>query len=191
MIRISFSLSNVGKALDHIDISVREGRRYLPGLDKVPVGQMLGLVVGIGRARPVHQVKVDIVNAQVLEGGRNAILDPVVPGVVELGGNPDLVAGHARIANAGTNFGFVAVGQGCVNVTIALQQGVLDGHADFIGLGLPSSQADGGDLVASVEGISLSREGEGERVSDRVCGDLVYSQNCLLGVLVRHYGGRR
>jgi hypothetical protein len=46
-------------------------------------------------------------------------------------------------------------------VAVALQQGVLDGLADFIGLGLPGSQADGGDLVTGVEGIGLSRKEEG------------------------------
>lgn len=68
----------------------------------------------------MHQVQIDIVNTQILERGGNALLNLVVPGVVELGGEPDLVAGHAGVANASTDLGFVAVGQGCVNVTVAL-----------------------------------------------------------------------
>lgn len=109
----------------------------------------------------MHQVQVDIVHAEILEGGGNAILDPVVPGIVQLSGDPDLVAGHARVANTRTDLGFVAVGQGSIDVTVALQQGVLDGLTDFIGLGLPGSQADGGDLITGVEGIGLSRKEEG------------------------------
>lgn len=107
----------------------------------------------------MHQVQVDVVHTQILEGRGNAIFDPVVPRVIELSGDPDLVAGNTGIANARTNLGLVAIGQGCVDVTVALQQGVLDRLADLIGLGLPGSQADGGDLVTGVEGVGLPRGG--------------------------------
>lgn len=144
-----------------------KGGGDVPGLDKVPVRQVLRLILGISRAGPVHQVQIDIVNTQILERGLNALLNLVVPGVIELGGKPDLFAGHARVANTSTNFGFVVVGQRCVNVAVTLQEGVLDSLADLIGLGLPSSQTDGGDLVTGVEGVCLpGKEEEGERVSD-------------------------
>ena len=93
----------------------------------------------------------------------------MVPGVIELGGKPDLLAGHARVANTGTNFGFVTVGQRGVNVAVPLQQGVLDSLTDLIGLGLPSSQTDGGNLVTGVEGVCLPgrRGGKRGRVSTR------------------------
>ena len=42
-----------------------------------------------------------------------------------------------------------------VNVTVAGVQSSLDFVTDFIGLGLPCSQTDDWDLVASVEGESL------------------------------------
>ena len=116
---------------------------------------MLGLVVGVGGAGPVHQVQVNVVDAQILQGGGNTLLHTVVPGVVELGGDPDLLAGNTGVLDTGTDLGLVAVGKSSVNVTITLQQGVLDSHADLIGLGLPSSQANGRDLVTSVEGVSL------------------------------------
>lgn len=133
----------------------RQLLHLLPGLDEVPVRQVLGLVVGVGRAGPVHQVQVDVVDAQVLEGGVDAVLDAVVPGVVQLGGNPDLLAGDAGVLDALANLGLVAVGEGGVDVPVALEQGVLDGLTDFVGLGLPGAQADGGDLVARVEGVGL------------------------------------
>lgn len=79
----------------------------------------------------------------------------MVPGVVQFGGDPDLVAWHARVLDTGTNLGLVAVGQGGVDVTVACQQGVLHSLADLIGLGLPGAQANGGDLVPGVEGVSL------------------------------------
>jgi hypothetical protein len=43
----------------------------------------------------MHQVEVNIVDAEVLEGGLNAVLDTVVPGVVELGGDPDFATRDA------------------------------------------------------------------------------------------------
>lgn len=116
---------------------------------------MLRLILGIGRAGPVHQVQIDIINTQILKRRLNALLNLVVPGVVKLSGKPDLFAGNAGVANTSTNFGFVAVSQGCVNVAVTLQQGVLDGLANLIGLGLPGSQTDGGDLVTGVEGVRL------------------------------------
>jgi hypothetical protein len=146
-----------------------KGGRYVPGLDKVPVRQMLRLIFGISRARPVHQVQIDIVNTQILERRLNALLNLVVPGVVKLGGEPDLFAGHARVANTSTNFGFVAVGQSCVNVAVTLQQGVLYSLTDLIGLGLPSSQTNSGDLVTGVEGVCLPGRGRGDGLAmDRV-----------------------
>lgn len=88
----------------------RQLLHLLPGLDEVPVRKVLGLVVGVGRAGPVHQVQVDVVDAQIFEGGVDAVLDEVVPGVVQFGGDPDLVARHAGIFDAGADLGFVAVG---------------------------------------------------------------------------------
>jgi hypothetical protein len=138
----------------------RKGGRYLPCLDKVPVRQMLRLILRISRARPVHQVQIDIINTQILKRRLNALLNLVVPSVVQLGGKPDLFTGHARVANTSTNLGFIAVGQSCVDVAVTLQQGILDSLADLIGLGLPSSQTDGGDLVTGVEGVCLPGEGK-------------------------------
>lgn len=68
----------------------------------------------------MHQVQIDIVHAQILERRLNALLYLVVPGVVQLGGEPDLVAGHTGIADACANLGLVAVGQSRVNVAVAL-----------------------------------------------------------------------
>jgi len=42
-----------------------------------------------------HEIKIDIVNTEVLERSVDSFLDALVPRVVELGGNPDLVTGHA------------------------------------------------------------------------------------------------
>lgn len=138
--------------------SGRELLHLLPGLDEVPVGQVLGEVVGVGGAGPVDEVKVDVVGAEVLEGRLNALGHAGVPGVVQLGGEPDLVAGDARVLDTGTNLGLVAVGEGGIDVTVAGEKGIPHGHANLIGLGLPCAQTDGGDLVAGVEGVGLPAE---------------------------------
>lgn len=106
----------------------------------------------------MDKVQVDVVDTKILEGGFNTLLHTVVPGVVKLGGEPDLLAGHARVLDTGTDLSLVAVSKGSVNVTVALQQGVLDGNPDLIGLGLPSTQTNGGDLITGVKGVGLSVE---------------------------------
>lgn len=137
---------------------------------------MLRLVVGVGGAGPVDEVEVDIVRAETLEGGINTLLHTVVPGVVELGGDPDLATRHTGVSDSGTNFGLVTIGKGTrvsvstdsvpvcvhhengdlrVNVTVTLQKGVLDGLADLIGLGLPGTKTDSGNLVPGVESVDL------------------------------------
>lgn len=128
---------------------------YLPGLDEVPVREVLLQVVGVGRAGPVDQVEVNVVHVQILQRGSNALLDTVVPWVVQLGGDPDLIAGHAGILDSSANLGLVAVGQSSVDVAVASEQSILDSHADFVGLRLPGSKANGRNLSARVKGEGL------------------------------------
>lgn len=86
-------------------------RKNIPGLDEVPVRKVLLQVVGVSRAGPVDQVKVDIVETKALERRVNSLRHTVVPGVVELSGNPDLLTGNARVTDTVTNLGLVAVSQ--------------------------------------------------------------------------------
>ena len=73
---------------------------------------MLLQVVGVSAAGPVDKVEIDIVEAKVLQRGVNALSDTVVPGVVKLGGNPDLLGRDTRVLDTLSNLGFVAVGKG-------------------------------------------------------------------------------
>lgn len=104
----------------------------LPCLDKVPVWQVLLQIGRVGRARPVHDcrtpgvskmhsdmrqvrvwsrtVEVDIVGPKGLQRGVNALLDSLVPRVVELGCQPNVPAGHAGVLDSQSNFGFIAIG---------------------------------------------------------------------------------
>ncbi|KAH0238702.1 Aldo/keto reductase, partial [Aureobasidium melanogenum] len=71
----------------------------LPGVNEVPVG-------------------IDVVGLEVLERRGNALLDALVPGVVKLGGNPDVLAGNAGVLDTKTDLVLVAVGKSSVNVTV-------------------------------------------------------------------------
>jgi hypothetical protein len=54
-----------------------------------------------------------------------------VPWVVELGGDPDLLAGNARVLDTLTNLLLVAVGKSCVDVAVAGLKRSLDSFADL------------------------------------------------------------
>lgn len=94
----------------------------------------------------MHQVKVDVVGLERLEGGLNTLLNALVPGVIELGGDPDLLTGDTGVLNTKTDLVLVAVGKSSVNVTVASEESGLDGFADLVGLGLPCSKTDSGDF---------------------------------------------
>lgn len=117
---------------------------------------MLLEVVGVGGRRPVHQVKVNVVGLEVLERRGDALFDALVPGVVKLGGDPDLLAGDARVLDTQTDLSLVAVGKSSVNVTVASEESSLDSLANLVGLGLPGTETDGRNL-STLCGVSSSR----------------------------------
>lgn len=127
----------------------------LPGLDEVPIWQVLLQIGGISRAGPVHQVQINVVGAESLQRGIDALLDTLVPWVVELGGQPDVFAGHTRVLDALANLGLISICKSSIDVAVARLQSMLDCSANFAGGGLPGAETDGGDLVPSVEGEGL------------------------------------
>ena len=72
---------------------------------------MLLSVVGVGRAGPVHQVEIDVVHAKALEGRVDTLSNAVVPGVVQLRGDPDLIARNTGVPDTITDLGFVSIGK--------------------------------------------------------------------------------
>ena len=79
-----------------------------------------------------------------------------MPWVVEFGGQPDLGPGHARCLDAVTDLLLVSVGECGVDVSVTCPEGCLDGVLDLVGLRLPCSEAQGGDLGTRVEGVGLA-----------------------------------
>ena len=94
---------------------------------------------------------------------------------MKLSGEEDFGARNARVPDTLANFGFVAIRPGTrwlsvrqegthviitdknlrINVAVAALDGMLHSCTDLIGTGLPSTQSNGGNLAASVEGESL------------------------------------
>jgi len=96
-----------------------------------------------------------------------------VPGVVELGCDPEVLSLNARVLDALADFGLVLVGESAargsvhtevsrlrrgnvrVNVAVAGFDGGRDCRPDLARRALPCSQANGGNLVSAVEGVRL------------------------------------
>ena len=112
-------------------------------------GQCLGYVSYVSNVAVctnLHEVKVNVVGLEVLERRGDALFDALVPGVVKLGGDPDLLTRDTRVLDAETDLSLVAVGEGSVNVTVASEKSGLDGLANLVGLRLPGTQTDSGNL---------------------------------------------
>lgn len=127
-----------------------------PRVNKVPVRVVLLQVVGVCGAGPVHQIQVQVVGLQVLEGLVETLCDALVPWVVQLRRKPDLGAGHARGLDAVTDFLLVAIGECRVDVSVARLQGCLNSVLHLIWLGLPRPKAESWDLGTRVQGVGLA-----------------------------------
>lgn len=130
----------------------RQLLHLLPRIHIVPALMVLLQIRRVRAARPVDQVQVNIVEAEALEARVDALGDALVPRVVELGGDPDLGARDAAVADAGADLGLVAVGERRVDVAVAVLEGREDGVVHLVRGRLPGAEADDGDLRARVEG---------------------------------------
>jgi len=64
----------------------------------------------------VHKVQVDVIQTQRFEGSVDSLLDTFVPWVVKLGSDPDLTTWDARVFDALSDFMFVLVRHGPVEI---------------------------------------------------------------------------
>ena len=53
-----------------------------------------------GRAWPVHKVEVDILDTQAVQAGGETLLNVLVPCVIELGGDPDLLTWNTGVLDS-------------------------------------------------------------------------------------------
>ena len=101
-----------------------------------------------------HQVEVNIVETEVLEGGLEGGEDVLgaVRVVPELGGDKELLAGNVGLANGVTDLLLVSVDPGGINVTVSRLNGDLDGVLDDVRLALPCAQTnrwEGEEMVSA------------------------------------------
>lgn len=91
------------------------------------------LVFTIQRNGPVHQVEVQVVCAQLVEGLLQTLFGCSVEGAPELGNDEDLGSRHARGLDTFSHFIFVAVCPGAVDVSVTGLQRSFDGFRHFTG----------------------------------------------------------
>lgn len=72
----------------------------------------------------MNQVEVDIINIEVLQRRINAVLHTVMPSVVELGRDPDFLAGDSRITNTLADLRLVTVCQCAEQSLISVRSNV-------------------------------------------------------------------
>lgn len=107
----------------------------------------------------MHEIQIDIIDTERFQRGVNTLLHALVPWVIELGGQPDLLARDAAVLDAAPYFGLVAVGQRRVDVAVSFAERDLDRLLYFVGLGLPRPESESWDLGSRVESECLSGGG--------------------------------
>jgi hypothetical protein len=130
-----------------------------PIADSAPCEHLLGgLVRGDGRLevagdRPVQQVQVEVVQAQVVHAGLEGAQRRVVAVVADpqLGGDEHLRAVDAGVAEALADFPLVAVGGGRVDQPVAVGDRRLDRAGGLFGGALVDAEPEGGHLDAVVQ----------------------------------------
>jgi hypothetical protein len=80
----------------------------------------------------------------------------LTPGVIELCGEPNFTPWNARVLDSATDFCFISIRKGSVNVAVTFAKGNLYGLFNLVGAGLPCSKTNCWDPVASVQSECLS-----------------------------------
>lgn len=87
----------------------------------------------------MHKIKIHIVDAQRLQRTVKALVDALMPRIIEFRRDPDLISWDARILDAKPDFLLVFVCQCGVNVPVAFLKSNFDGFADLAWRTLPCS----------------------------------------------------
>lgn len=81
-----------------------------------------------------HEVKVNVVETKALQRAGDALFNALVPWVVKLRSDPDLLTGDTGVLDTLTDLLLVAVGKRGVDVAVSSLERGLDGFADLTGL---------------------------------------------------------
>lgn len=87
----------------------------------------------------MNEVQIDVPDTQITQRLVDTLLNPVVPVVVEFGGDPNLVSRHSRIPNSLADLDFILIVQGGVDMAVSRLECVADRFPYFVSRGLPSS----------------------------------------------------
>jgi hypothetical protein len=166
-----------------------------PGVDKVGLARQRDALRILGhecgarceRARPVHQVQVEVGGAEVLQTGVQRGLDVLRPVrvVPQLRGDEQGAARDARGLDGAPHRRLRAVDKGRVNVAVAGAQGGQHGVLLRV-LVLPGAETEGGDRGAGVERV---RRGGGGRGHSELVRDLREARACEFCAFGREHGG--
>jgi len=121
------------------------------------------------RTASYHQVKIHMIRVQILERRLNSLGHDVMPRIIELRRQPYLISWNTRVLDTLPNLGFVAIRKSCVDVTVALLEGNLDGVAHFGWFALPSAQANRWDLSTGIESEGLPEVRDQASLAARAC----------------------
>jgi len=75
----------------------------------------------------MHKPKVKIISFEFFQRRLEGFSNIKVVGIVKLGGEEDFVARDTGGFNTETNFGLISIGSSCINVPIAILEGMLNG----------------------------------------------------------------
>lgn len=122
-----------------------------PSIAEVPVGIMFFEILRIRRGGPVHEVQIDVISAESGKALAQGASNVLVVDIVEFGGEPNLLARHARGLNTSPDLCFVAVGSRRIDVPVAVAKSSFYRGLHLIRARAPGAEADGGYFVTRVE----------------------------------------
>lgn len=110
----------------------------------------------------MHQVQIDVIQAQVLQTLFQSLFHPAVVSAPQLGSNEKVLPLHLSrgegIADALSDLLFVLVAESAIDVSVAYRDGVTDSLLNLTGLGLPGTWSISTTIAAMCQNGTLHTE---------------------------------